>query len=111
MSKSIPGALPTIALPKQKSVPHGMSLAAKPLRVPHPTAPGRDQFGRIMDLKQTGIKPIKPPAPIKLKTTVVRPVAKVPPVASAVRYAPPAQSKPPIINTIPPVKPTFYGVS
>lgn len=33
------------AMPKQ---PHGMSLTVKPQRMPHPTAKGRDTFGRMM---------------------------------------------------------------
>jgi len=31
-----------------KPKPHGMSLAAKPERIPHPAIPGRDVAGRIM---------------------------------------------------------------
>lgn len=43
------------------SRPHGSSLAAKPMREPHPKAPGRDKLGRVMPM-MVG-KPAIPVAP------------------------------------------------
>lgn len=52
---------------------HGMSLAVKPERVPHPTLPGRDMAGRIMP--GAALPGAAPPF-----TAQTRPQAGIPPL-------------------------------
>lgn len=57
--------------------PHGMSLAVKPQRKPHPTAPGRDTFGRMMP--GTLMANAAPPFKANKTTVMKKPTMRKPP--------------------------------
>lgn len=73
--------------------PHGMSVAAKPVRIPHPTAAGRDIYGRMMpgQLPPTAAPPFQAAVPKPMASRPSVPIRPAP-----MPLAPPPQRTNPI---------------
>jgi hypothetical protein len=76
---SMPPAIVAVGVKVAK--PHGMSLQAKPQRTPHPTAKGRDRFGRMLpgQLPANAAPPFQPGMRPQAQPPVARAATRVPP--------------------------------